>query len=73
MSRPIHFTVEGGRLICADGSPFISIRREGETSPTIADEVTYLITRYLNAQSQKDSGVLGSINQPTAFSRRGGF
>jgi hypothetical protein len=39
------WTVEAGRQIYYGGLPFISIGREGNTSPTDADKVTHLIAR----------------------------
>jgi hypothetical protein len=42
------FTVEAGRQIYREGVPFISIHREGETSPCEADEIMRIIAALLN-------------------------
>ena len=42
------YTVEPGRQIYLDGLPFISVGREGDTVPAVADEVTHVIADALN-------------------------
>ena len=46
------FTVEAGRQIYLDGAPFIGVTREGDTYPSIADELTREIARLLNASTR---------------------
>lgn len=47
---PVRFTVEPGRHIHADGRPFLSIRREGSSSPADIDTLTHKIATMLNAK-----------------------
>ena len=42
------YTVEAGRQIFKDGEPFISINKEGSTSPTETDDITRQIAKALN-------------------------
>lgn len=42
------FTYAGGREIHYDGRSFISVNREGDTSPFHADEAVKLIVKLLN-------------------------
>lgn len=44
------FTVEAGRQILRDGRPFLSVRREGDTRPIEADEVTHQIAALLSGR-----------------------
>ncbi len=53
------FTVEGGRSICFDGRPFITIHRE-DAPPVVADEITHLIARCLN-KSRKAKALGGKM------------
>jgi hypothetical protein len=43
-------TVKAGRQIYFGGLPFISINKEGHTSPRDADEITHRIARLLNEE-----------------------
>lgn len=45
------FTVVAGREIHLDGRPFISVGREGDTRPYVADQAAHLIVRLLNRSS----------------------
>ena len=42
------FTVEAGRIIYRNGRPFVHLRKEGDTRPTVADEVTHVFAEALN-------------------------
>jgi hypothetical protein len=42
------FTVGPGRTIYRDGRPFVGISREGDTYPTMADDVAHVVARLLN-------------------------
>ncbi len=42
------FTISAGRQIDLDGEPFISIVRDGTTTPVTADNITHLICSLLN-------------------------
>ena len=44
----VRYTVVAGRQIYRDGAPFISIGREGATSPTEADAMVHTVARFLN-------------------------
>lgn len=48
MAHKQKFTYEGGRQIYVNGEPLISIGREGDTVPYIADEFSKLIVKMLN-------------------------
>lgn len=47
-TRKAVYIVEPGRQIYCDGKPFISIGRQGDTMPAVADEVTHVIADLLN-------------------------
>lgn len=53
------FTVEAGRQIYRDGKPFISIGREGDTPPVVADEMTHAIATLLNGTRDMREELLG--------------
>lgn len=42
------FTVSAGRQIELDGEPFVSIVRDGTTTPVTADDTTHLLCSLLN-------------------------
>jgi hypothetical protein len=46
------FTYEGGRTIYHNGKPFISIQRDGETAPVVADATARLIVALLNRSAK---------------------
>lgn len=47
---PVRFTVEPGRAIYADGTPFISVHRDGSTMPSDVDTITHKIAEMLNSK-----------------------
>ncbi len=55
------FTVKAGRQIYFGDEPFVSIGREGSTSPTAADKVAHLIAKCLNKSptAKKLAGIKG--------------
>jgi hypothetical protein len=55
------YTVEPGRHIHRDGEPFVSITRQGNTTPVEADTITRVIAKKLNASEfQKPHHYLGA-------------
>lgn len=46
------FTYEGGRTIYHNGKPFISVAREGDTAPVVADSTARLIVALLNRSAK---------------------
>ena len=46
------YALEAGRLITVDGKPFVSLTREGDTRPVVADDVAHFLLRCLSAQKR---------------------